>query len=221
MSEPAPDPHSADREHAADDPVAIHEPAQSHRVRHDDQAGDAHGRPAVSGCHDARRQASLFVELAANRLAGRDVRLDFDNHDCALRGTHAQNIDRASLAVLRVGDLKLDQPTVGFEASRDPENDDGVVLVEQPFELGSLPTRCKLDASVERREQGPDRAQAQLVEPAAFGSRDGRLRHAGTRRQVRLPPSAPPPKCPDHEAARAIVHADIVPSGAQPVLTHT
>ena len=176
--------------------------------RDDDPAGDGLRDPATL-LDDLPGETSLPVEGADKLIDVRDVRLQLDDQQRATGGVPGDDVDDASLAVDREGHLRCQLP---FREGVSEPGRDGVVErrvpgVEQSIEISCPPASEQVDPHIQRRGHAAQGDQRKRVEMASFDARDGRVRDAGTLRQVPLSPAALVPDDPDRRTKPAVVHA--------------
>jgi hypothetical protein len=110
----------------------------------------------------------LLVGLSDRRVQDREVGLHFDHDHREELGASTQHVDRTTLTVLRVGRLNGDVPVQGHETADDLGNQPRMLLVEQSVQLPSPPRNDRLPASIECREDLPQRRGSQTRAVAAL-----------------------------------------------------
>jgi hypothetical protein len=106
-----------------------------------------------------RRTFSSCLRIVASTLTNSDL----ISITTAMRSDSrtAQNVDRAALAVLRVGVLDEDGPTVAPQEGCDRLDDFGVVFVEQAVDVSGSPSHAPIEGGLEGSERASDQADGQ------------------------------------------------------------
>ncbi len=100
----------------------------------------AHGRrlPPEPLARNLACQAALGVKRTQRPLDGAKLRLDLGDDQGPRPGLPRQQVDRAALAVLGKGDLRLDKPTPRDEKLPHPANNHGMDLVKEAVGGGAV-----------------------------------------------------------------------------------
>lgn len=113
--------------------------------------------------------ALLLVSLTECGLHHREVRLHFDDDHRQRLAASGQDIDRTTLAKLRVGHLDGHIPLQDEQSANYLGYKSGVVLVEQSVQIASAPRDDRFPTRVER---GEDLSQRGCGETGAMTSLD-------------------------------------------------
>ena len=206
VSDPGPDPARGGWEHLPKHRLAIEEPPHSHCLRQDEHPGHSRRAPPSLSLDNPWREACLLVELATDRLDGRNRRLYLDHDAATLNGIEGEHVDRAALAEFAVRHLKLDRPSHRLEPRCDEPDEADMILIEEPLEVSTPPRRRQLDPRLERGEHAADRFEARRIEVPSLHRRDVRLRDPSPSREVDLAPASPPAERAEDPAGNDVVH---------------
>jgi hypothetical protein len=179
---------------------------QAHRVGNNKDSRHGGWRPTNSGANDRWGQSRLLIELPARRLARRDRGLDLDDDGREPIRPKPQQVDGAALSARAVGHLQDDFPAETLEAPGCVRHERGVLLIEQPIDLGAAPRRDQLEPRFEGREDPTQGVEIGSGNVAPLEQRDHCLRHVSSCRQIRLAPSPAPSQGAQHPPDHHVLH---------------
>ncbi len=114
------------------------------------------GRQPNRSPYQLRRQSLFHVEHAVRFFDRPDGALDLGDESrfgCRITG---ENVNRASLAVLREAHFDLNYPTTGQQQTDCPLHQRCVSFIEKPISCRSMPPRCDFDVRAEGLKGSPD-----------------------------------------------------------------
>ena len=163
--------------------------------------------PAEVG-HDLRPESPLSIDDADQFVDVGDRGLQLDDAQGATPRMPGNQVDHSPLPVDREGQLGPEHPH-----GPSPDRPSHRLVkrrmggVQQAVEIAGPPAGEKLKADVEggaHLTQGVERERAEVT---ALDPRDGRLRHPGQPREIRLPKLPPAAHGPDGAADSLVVHS--------------
>ena len=133
--------------------MSLDSSARGPGVAYDKQPADASSCPALhSG--DLDGEPGLPIEHEQGRLHVRHDRLHLDNQDNARLRVECQHVNGPSFASNVERDLEPYVPVERAQRPRDDFDQRGVIRIEEPVELFTVPTKAEVQASGECRGDG-------------------------------------------------------------------
>ena len=108
-----------------------HSPARCALFGQHEHSPDERWLPTKPIAHDRGTESNLFIKFTEGRLDRHQLGLDFHDQKHTPRRLQRGEIDRPTLAVLRIGDLRHHVPPVPAEDVRGDSNEAGMTLVEE------------------------------------------------------------------------------------------
>ena len=185
------------------DPCAVR-PARSN----DDPTRDSKRIPTAA-LDDLPGKSDLPIERPDEFVDVRDVGLELDDQQRSVAGVPGDDVDHAALRVDREGDFGGELPLRQRfpEPGSDRVVQRGVPSIEESIEVASPPSSKEVDPNIECVGDDPHGPERQGVEMAALDTGHGRVRNAGTRREITLPPAPALPDRSDGRAQPRVIHS--------------
>jgi len=175
-------------------------------VRQDEEARHALGLPAEAFERDLRSEAQFRV-VASQRLFNRSqLGLDLDDEEGGRRLVEREEVDRPTLTVFGVGNLRDHLPPEVAQQPRRLLAEARVRPVEEPVNLAAPPAHEQDELCIEYRNQPPEPADGDPFDPAALDARNQVLARTGTLTHLALRKPEPVSQDSDGPSEAKIVH---------------
>lgn len=101
----------------------------------------------------------------------RNNRLDLDDQHDARQSMEGEDVDRATLAPDREGDLDGDLPAGRTKHDDERVDEPSVRLVDQSVECFTIPSKANIDSRTDRSGDGPERGDRHRLDVTRFDLR--------------------------------------------------
>lgn len=160
------------------------------RVGHHQRRDGATRRGPIDRRGKHPTKSGLDVESTERLLEIADRGLDLDNQQRPSRPMKSENIDASAIAVVIEAHLNARFPPCGGEKRHGLLHELCVRRVDQPVEVGSVPSNGDVDGRAEGHDNATQGADRHRLHGPALDARQDLARHAGTRGEVGLAPAA-------------------------------
>jgi hypothetical protein len=125
-----------------------------------------------------------------------------------------EDVDDPALTMDRERHLGLDHPALRRrEQPSDSLVHRGVSRVEEPCQVGAVPSHVRLEARAERGGHSPEFPERYRPSATSFDASDDRRRYARSSRKVDLPPALSHPDRPQGSADTLVIHPGSMGTG--------
>jgi hypothetical protein len=138
----------------------------------DEHASQARRPPPETLPGDRGCQAGLIIKLVQCRLDGGDLRLVLDHQEGACARMPSENVDRSSLAVARIGNLGLGNPTSRTDRIHRCRRECRVAGIDEPIQRRTAPAQVDADRGVERASDRTQTRHPDVVDASELDERD-------------------------------------------------
>lgn len=194
--------------------VELHAPPGCALVRQDEKPHHALGLPAATFERDLRSKAQLRVVASQRFFNRRELGLDFDDEEGGRRLVEREEVDRPTLTVFGVGNLRDHLPLEVTEEARRLLAEARVRPVQEPVDLAAPPAHEQDQLCIEHRNQPPEPADSDPFDPAALDARNQVLARTGALTDLALRKAEPVSQDSDGPSESQVVHRATMGSAA-------
>ena len=181
------------------------------RGRKNEQTADLSRRePEPIPSHGPADDPNLLVELPDRRIDRGEIGLHLDDDHRHEIPPGRQNVDRTTLAELRVGDLDRDLPHERPQSTNHCRDDTGMRLIQESIEITSAPRYDGFPSRLDRCEHPAKRGRGQLRTVTSLDERNRLLREITPGAQLSLSQASPSSEGTQDAADPDVVHRPII-----------
>jgi hypothetical protein len=177
------------------------------RRQYEEAPDDARLPPEPLPREAATDEADLLVEFSDGRIGNREIGFHFNDHHGTELVTRTDDVDRASLAELRVRHLDGRLPVGGSETPDELTDEARVLGVDESVEIAAAPGDRACPSRVQRGERASEGVAGQRRPVAALDEGNRLLRQADPDAEFTLCPSGSASEGPEDPADPYVVHA--------------